>query len=51
LIEWFGREQKFAIAKLDVLPNRFLRWVFYFILISALLIYNGKEQQFIYFQF
>jgi D-alanyl-lipoteichoic acid acyltransferase DltB (MBOAT superfamily) len=51
LVEWFGREQKFAIAKLDVLPNRFLRWVFYFILISALLIYNGKEQQFIYFQF
>ena len=50
-LEWLGREQTFALEKqIDKWP-KFLRYVFYYILILALFWYGGKEQQFIYFQF
>lgn len=51
LIEWLGRESEFALAKLGLNWPRGLRWAFYFILISCIFVFNGKEQQFIYFQF
>jgi D-alanyl-lipoteichoic acid acyltransferase DltB (MBOAT superfamily) len=51
LIEWFGREYQYAIAKLGLKWPRFFRWLFYYVLIFAVFYYSGSEQQFIYFQF
>jgi len=50
VIEWIGREQQYAIAKI---LNKFtvLRWAFYYILIMLIVVYAGVNQQFIYFQF
>jgi D-alanyl-lipoteichoic acid acyltransferase DltB (MBOAT superfamily) len=50
-IEWTGREGQFAIDHLGEKWRRPFRWAFYFLLIMAIFIFNGKEQQFIYFQF
>ena len=51
VIEWFGREQQYAIAQLDGRWNKPLRWTMYYTIIFAILYFAGKEQQFIYFQF
>ncbi len=51
IIEWIGREQQFAIQKLGVKWKRQTRYMFYYSIIFAILLFGGKEQQFIYFQF
>jgi D-alanyl-lipoteichoic acid acyltransferase DltB (MBOAT superfamily) len=51
IIEWLGREQEYAIAKLGLRWYRPLRWAFYYAIVFAIFYYGGKEQQFIYFQF
>jgi alginate O-acetyltransferase complex protein AlgI len=51
IIEWVGREQQYAIAQLGNKWPRALRWSLYLGIVSALFIFNGKEQIFIYFQF
>lgn len=51
LIEWHGREQQFAIARLGLNLKRPFRYAIYFAFIIAILSFSGKEQQFIYFQF
>ncbi|OXA82590.1 D-alanyl-lipoteichoic acid acyltransferase DltB, MBOAT superfamily [Flavobacterium aquidurense] len=50
LIEWFGREEEFALAKLAKWESRF-KYVFYYIIIVAIFLCSGEKQQFIYFQF
>jgi alginate O-acetyltransferase complex protein AlgI len=50
-IEWLGREQQYALAKLGLKWYKPLRWTVYYILIIATFLFMGKEQQFIYFQF
>ncbi|WP_234110735.1 MBOAT family O-acyltransferase [Chryseobacterium sp. R2A-55] len=51
VVEWFGREDNFAIEKLFFKSKRIMRYIFYFILIILIYIFAGKEQEFIYFQF
>ena len=51
LIEWQGRENQYAIERFGVKWRRTYRWSFYFMIITTLFIFSGKEQQFIYFQF
>ena len=51
LIEWIGREQKYAIEKLGLNWPRALRWSMYFLMIVMILVMGGEDQQFIYFQF
>lgn len=51
LIEWTGREEEYAIAKIGLQWKRPLRLAFYYSIIFALLRFGGTEQQFIYFQF
>ena len=51
LIEWFGREQQYAIQNLGFKWKRPLRRAMYYSLIIAIIWFMGKEQQFIYFQF
>lgn len=51
LVEWLGREEAYAIRSFGITWKRPVRWAFYYVLIAAIVLYSGKEQQFIYFQF
>ena len=51
LIEWFGREDKYAIEKLFLAWPSFVRYGFYYALILSILFLGGTTQEFIYFQF
>lgn len=51
IIEWFGRENQYAIAKLGFSWPKPMRWFFYFLLIICILFLQGQNQAFIYFQF
>lgn len=51
LIEWLGREQRFALEQIPDKWPKFIRYIFYYALIIAIFWYGGKEEQFIYFQF
>ena len=51
IIEWFGREDQYAITNLGIKWKPFLRYTMYYILIISIFWFAGKEQQFIYFQF
>lgn len=51
IIEWIGREHQYAIAQLGLQWKRPLRYGLYFAVISAILLFGGNEQDFIYFQF
>ena len=51
VVEWLGRNEKFAIAKLDLKVNKTLRYFIYYLIIITVIIFKGEEQQFIYFQF
>ena len=50
-IEWMGRNNEFAIQKACFHCNKIVRWGFYMILVFIILLFTGKEQVFIYFQF
>ena len=51
IVEWFGRNENFAIANLELRLPRYARWIFYYLIILLIYNYAGSEQQFIYFQF
>lgn len=51
LIEWLGRDSKFALEYLGLKWKQYLRWGFYLIIFLAIIMLSGNEQQFIYFQF
>jgi D-alanyl-lipoteichoic acid acyltransferase DltB (MBOAT superfamily) len=51
IIEWFGRNEQYAIAKLGVSWKRPIRYAMYYSIILAIFLFMGKQQQFIYFQF
>lgn len=51
IIEWFGREEQYAIANIGLSWQRPLRWAFYYSIAVVILLSIGGEQQFIYFQF
>ena len=51
LIEWLGREQQFAIAKLFIKWRSPFRWALYIIIATITLLFCGKVEEFIYFQF
>jgi alginate O-acetyltransferase complex protein AlgI len=51
IIEWFGREQQYAIERLGIKWIKPLRWAMYYVIILVIFYFTGKEQQFIYFQF
>ena len=51
IVEWFGREQQYAIAHLGLKWDRPFRWAIYYAIIIAVFYFTGKQQQFIYFQF
>jgi D-alanyl-lipoteichoic acid acyltransferase DltB (MBOAT superfamily) len=51
VIEWMGRRDPFAIQHFLTSKKRWIRWGFYYVLIISILLFAGKEQTFIYFQF
>ena len=51
VIEWFGREEDFALRSLTTSWSRATRWVFYYAIIFTIFYCTGNSQQFIYFQF
>jgi alginate O-acetyltransferase complex protein AlgI len=51
VIEWLGRESKYALEHIDRIRFAPARWVFYMVLIVCIIVLSGKEQEFIYFQF
>jgi hypothetical protein len=51
VVEWFGRNEQYAIAKLGINWNKPLRYAMYYFIILAIFLLMGKQQQFIYFQF
>jgi len=51
VIEWIGREEQYAIAKLGLSWKRVFRWGFYYSLILIISYFSGSNQTFIYFQF
>ena len=51
VIEWMGRRDPFAIQHFLTSRKRWIRWGFYYVLIISILLFAGKEQTFIYFQF
>ena len=51
IIEWLGRNEQFAIAKLGLEWKRPIRYLMYLSIILALFWFGGDKQQFIYFQF
>lgn len=51
IIEWFGRENKYALENFGFKWPRFLRLGFYYLIIILIFVFTGQEQEFIYFQF
>lgn len=51
LMEWLGREQKYALQALALKWPKPLRVTFYYCMAMIIFLFAGKEQQFIYFQF
>lgn len=53
LTEWLGREQQYAIARIDKRLNRPFRWGFYTLLILIMTYFSNFSEsiEFIYFQF
>lgn len=50
-IEWLGRESQYGLEKLGLGWNRSLRMAFYLGIVCLIVLFIGKEQEFIYFQF
>jgi alginate O-acetyltransferase complex protein AlgI len=50
-IEWLGREEQYAIAKLGYSRPVVFRWGFYLLLCLMVFSFQGKQHEFIYFQF
>ncbi|MDW7691044.1 MBOAT family O-acyltransferase [Flammeovirgaceae bacterium SG7u.111] len=51
IIEWTGRENKFALEKIGLKWSTPARWVFYLIIAFFIFYFQGDQQEFIYFQF
>jgi len=51
MIEWLGRANQYAIARLEVRWPRIVRYAMYYSIILAIFLFAGKGQDFIYFQF
>jgi D-alanyl-lipoteichoic acid acyltransferase DltB (MBOAT superfamily) len=50
-IEWLGRRDQYALESLGLSWKKIIRWTFYAVIAIATLLYSGKSEEFIYFQF
>ena len=49
VVEWLGRNEQYAIARLGVTWKRPIRYAMYYSIIISIFLFMGKQQQFIYF--
>jgi len=49
-LEWFGKNNEFALSNLGI-KQKWLRYLLYYFILYCILVYKGFEQQFMYFQF
>lgn len=50
IFEWIGREKEFALAVVEQW-KRPIRYLIYYLIIIAIFLFTGEQQEFIYFQF
>lgn len=50
IVEWFGREHKYAIEFIFE-KHKYLKWGFYYLVLILIFVFAGSSQEFIYFQF
>jgi D-alanyl-lipoteichoic acid acyltransferase DltB (MBOAT superfamily) len=50
-MEWMGRNNQFALEKMEMRWIAPFRWLVYYGLVLAIVFYGGMQQPFIYFQF
>ena len=50
-VEWFGRNNEYAIEKFLFKLDRPRRFLCYYVIIFCMFYFYAKQQQFIYFQF
>jgi alginate O-acetyltransferase complex protein AlgI len=50
-VEWAGRKEQYAFARIGVKLPAAVRWAVYYILIFVIFFFAGSGQKFIYFQF
>jgi alginate O-acetyltransferase complex protein AlgI len=51
IVEWIGRKEQFAIARMGLNWKRGARLAFYYALLLVIFFFAGTPQEFIYFQF
>jgi len=51
IVEWLGRDQQYAIGRLELKMPKIFRWGIYYVIVMAIFYYAGSDEQFIYFQF
>ncbi len=51
IVEWIGRKEPYALARIGLKWPRYIRWASYYVIIFVILIFGGPQQPFIYFQF
>jgi D-alanyl-lipoteichoic acid acyltransferase DltB (MBOAT superfamily) len=51
IVEWLGREGKYAIENIFSNRPRYYRWGFYYLIVCLIFLFSGEKQEFIYFQF
>ena len=51
MMEWLGRENQYVIEKMFLKHHRILRIGFYYLIVFLIIVFMGKQQEFIYFQF
>ncbi|MGY8988063.1 MAG: MBOAT family O-acyltransferase [Flavobacteriales bacterium] len=51
IIEWFGRESKYAIEYFMKKWKWHYRYLYYYVILITIIFFSGKNEEFIYFQF
>jgi len=51
LAEWLQREKQHALQFTDKKLPKIIRWSIYYVIILAIVLFGGSQQEFIYFQF
>jgi alginate O-acetyltransferase complex protein AlgI len=51
IMEWYSRDQQYAIANFGINRNKYIRYAMYYAIIFAIFALSGNGSRFIYFQF
>lgn len=51
LVEWLGRDGQYGISNVVKIRSRVFRWSIYLAICFMIILFHGKQQEFIYFQF